>query len=158
MTLAALGNAFYTDTIMVFTSSFTTISTRRIIAIMAMISLLSLGVMSVHTVMMSGGIMPDCPMGSDNSATMCPMSLLEQISQWRAITRAILPTNVLLLMLCAWIVVAFTSIAQIITLPQRYRLKTAHLFLYRRYCTFIRCIDRIIEAFSCGILQPKLFA
>ncbi|GEM_PF-1802473 len=128
---------------------------KQILAAVVMVALLALATIGMYSMTGSDGMMVACPLMSE-TATLCPMTLMEHLSQWQAMTRAVVPQG--LLLLAALLFLVFWIVQPIHRLRLLNPPNSISIFFYRRYQSQIRSLNRMLLAFSDGILNPKLFA
>ncbi|MBI5135110.1 hypothetical protein HZA86_02660 [Candidatus Uhrbacteria bacterium] len=127
----------------------------KIIATGAMASVLVLSTVGMHGMMGSDGSMASCPFMSD-AKVVCSMPVMEHLSQWQAMTRSVAPEGGALLALLLLLV--FGAIQSIRPLQLLNPPNSPPSAFLRWYQLRIRSLDRILIAFSHGILNGRLFA
>ncbi len=140
---------------MIFSSQWS--SHGKIIATVAIASVLVLATVGMHGMMESDGSMSACPFMSDTT-TLCPMTVTQHLSQWQSLLRAILPPAQSLVLLAVALLLIFWTVQYINPLRLLNPPNHALIFFYRWYLLMIRSLDRMLLAFSDGILNSRLFA
>ena len=86
------------------------------------------------------------------------MTVTQHLSQWQSLLRAILPPAQSLVLLAVALLLIFWTVQYINPLRLLNPPNHALIFFYRWYLLMIRSLDRMLLAFSDGILNSRLFA
>lgn len=132
-------------------------SIKRINAIIAVVSILAVPLAVILTVsygiaMGSDGVMENCLFGS--TISFCPMSLFEHLSLWQNMFVANLPKISVFYLF--FFLISFLFIALRIAQSKSYKEKKIEK-LYLKQKPDILLFDYLKEAFSQGILNPKIY-
>lgn len=120
----------------------------------AFLSTLFLSLFHLSSGMSMDGSMMDCPYVS-HEEVICPMSLLDHITAWKAAFISIAPT---LFTLAGLLISAILTVSVAPNLLRKVRLWLLKIPVHRRHSQPINYIVRPLqELFSSGILHPKVF-
>ena len=128
---------------------------KRFLSVFFLISFIFIGIFGVNLGMTyKDGKMINCPLSS-NSLTPCHMGLTQHIAKWQQIFQALPFTSASLLFLLGMFFVAivfYTRTLSALSPPASSRLNS-----YQQEHLGIG-LDKLLLAFSSGILHPKIYA
>ncbi|OGK12173.1 hypothetical protein A3C98_04805 [Candidatus Roizmanbacteria bacterium RIFCSPHIGHO2_02_FULL_37_15] len=116
---------------------------------------LLVGVFGIHAIIDKEGEMTDCPLKSD-TASLCPMGIMEHIARWQQMFLAVIPQLSSLLIAFFVSLVGFFLVLKISSGPSPP--KTFHLKYFQKIHPESNLFDYLLVAYSSGILQPKIYS
>ena len=131
---------------------------KRILVLVLVIAVLAIGIWGAVSTgtMMHDGNMQNCPYVG--VATLCNMTTLEHFAAWQAMFSAI-PANAVSVFLLLTLLAFVLSVHNVERLPfkEQLNLLAVRQRLYTRHSLAFAYASPLQEAFSRGILNPKVF-